>query len=677
MFRKCFYTIGIVALISGGNPSCLCAGDAQLNRFGHILTEELSIWQYEETGVEGYSFIRTESGRLVFNHNEDFPLTEIEYFDQDGQSVYSMTFKSVINLKLSPRCRYAAFSDVENLVVLEIASGDVQRFPASTLFAIDDKGRPAFYNPHKQIIQYGAVLVKVNSRLDEILFWQSKIVVAVDDYLYTIEADSLQRLNRFDGKIFELKTSDNCLLVSVKQQHGREYRFSLYQTEDLITYNQIDEAIFQQPMGIDTHEEIRAPLHYYESSFPSIVKNAYAQIQEWSHAYLHPGVDLFEEPYTEVYSVADGIVRAIITTGDEQYWRIAIERFDVPGEGYLYAHLNQNSFPFAVGDSVAAGDIVGTLYPAYNFSPHVHFVRISPVGTEWNGVWWVMDNPLVDITNMIDSIPPVFENALGSDLFAFRDSAGYYLDPMNLSGEIDIIAKCLDYAYEVDFYSRIVPYDLKFQLYSILNPDSVVYERYGFALDMPLDTYFDIYYYTLVLNTIYSRDATCFSTNDNSNRDFFFILTNSNGDSVITEEDSFECFDTTQLPDGAYLLKVTMRDAALNETAQHMGIVINNGVPVMPSPDLSFRGNSIVLCECNPNPANPVTTITIELPVSEVIELSVYNVLGSKTAQVANGLFSAGRHYFHWDAANLSSGIYLIKLEAGGQTFTKRAAVLK
>lgn len=426
-----------------------------------------------------------------------------------------------------------------------------------------------------------------------------------------------------------------------------------------------------------THEPIRAPLHYYESSFPSLVRNAYAQIQEWGDVYLHPGVDLFEEPYEEVYSVKDGVVKAILTTGDEQYWRIAIENLDSPGEGYLYAHLNQDSFVFEVGDTVSAGDVIGTLFPAYSFSPHLHFARISPLGPEWNGDWWTVDNPLVDITNMTDSLSPVIEYALGSDYFAFRTRDGLYLDPLDLYGEVQIITKCCDYAYSLAFESRITPWDLRFKLYSSLNPDSVIYEKYSFALDMPLDTYFSNQYETLVLNTIYSRDETCFSTNNSYNRDFFFIITNSNGDSVISAEDSLEVFNTHDFPNGSYILEVIAQDACENSTAAYMVISINNTSPAALHPRNPISPAQFTLGRNYPDPFNSTTTITYALPAASQVNLDLFNLRGRKIISLINGWKDAGYHQVTFNGANLASGVYVYRLLAGDYRASGRMVLLK
>jgi hypothetical protein len=68
----------------------------------------------------------------------------------------------------------------------------------------------------------------------------------------------------------------------------------------------------------------------------------------------------------------------------------------------------------------------------------------------------------------------------------------------------------------------------------------------------------------------------------------------------------------------------------------------------------------------NPSPANPKTAISIQLTAFSFVNLSVYDLLGRKIAELVNGSLSAGEHLVSWDASGNASGVYLVKLEAGG-----------
>ncbi|NUN10699.1 MAG: M28 family peptidase [Ignavibacteriaceae bacterium] len=78
-----------------------------------------------------------------------------------------------------------------------------------------------------------------------------------------------------------------------------------------------------------------------------------------------------------------------------------------------------------------------------------------------------------------------------------------------------------------------------------------------------------------------------------------------------------------------------------------------------------------------PNPFNPVTTIGFTLPVSAEVELSLYDIQGSKVADIFRGSKEAGNHKIIFEASGLSSGVYIYKLSAGDKIQTRRMVILK
>lgn len=83
------------------------------------------------------------------------------------------------------------------------------------------------------------------------------------------------------------------------------------------------------------------------------------------------------------------------------------------------------------------------------------------------------------------------------------------------------------------------------------------------------------------------------------------------------------------------------------------------------------------LAQNYPNPFNPSTQIRFTLQSSDVTRLTVYDVVGRQVAVLVNGTMPAGSHSITFDASNLTSGVYIYKLEAGGQVITKRMTLLK
>ena len=78
-----------------------------------------------------------------------------------------------------------------------------------------------------------------------------------------------------------------------------------------------------------------------------------------------------------------------------------------------------------------------------------------------------------------------------------------------------------------------------------------------------------------------------------------------------------------------------------------------------------------------PNPFNPSTGIKYSVPESGNIRLSVFNVVGEEVAVLVNGFSQAGSFEVTFDASNLSTGVYLYKLQSANSVQTKKMMLLK
>jgi|SRR5690554_150410 len=63
-----------------------------------------------------------------------------------------------------------------------------------------------------------------------------------------------------------------------------------------------------------------------------------------------------------------------------------------------------------------------------------------------------------------------------------------------------------------------------------------------------------------------------------------------------------------------------------------------------------------------PNPFNPSTKITFNLLQDAETELTVYNIMGEKVAELVNDFLTAGKHEIIFNGEGLASGIYIYKL---------------
>jgi hypothetical protein len=78
-----------------------------------------------------------------------------------------------------------------------------------------------------------------------------------------------------------------------------------------------------------------------------------------------------------------------------------------------------------------------------------------------------------------------------------------------------------------------------------------------------------------------------------------------------------------------------------------------------------------------PNPFNPLTTIEFTLPKSEEVKIEIFNTLGQKIYVLLNQHMKAGNHEVEFNVANLSSGIYFYRIEAGEFQDVKKMIMLK
>lgn len=86
---------------------------------------------------------------------------------------------------------------------------------------------------------------------------------------------------------------------------------------------------------------------------------------------------------------------------------------------------------------------------------------------------------------------------------------------------------------------------------------------------------------------------------------------------------------------------------------------------------------SFGLAQNYPNPFNPSTTINYTIKSAGAVNLSVYNLMGQKVATLVNEAKTAGTHSIRWNAAGAASGMYYYRLEANGQSITRKMMLIK
>ncbi len=86
---------------------------------------------------------------------------------------------------------------------------------------------------------------------------------------------------------------------------------------------------------------------------------------------------------------------------------------------------------------------------------------------------------------------------------------------------------------------------------------------------------------------------------------------------------------------------------------------------------------SLELTQNVPNPFNPTTVIGFQLSVASLVSLKVFDMLGREIAVLVDGFQTAGEHQVQFDATNLSTGVYLYRLETTYGSITKKMHLVK
>ncbi len=78
-----------------------------------------------------------------------------------------------------------------------------------------------------------------------------------------------------------------------------------------------------------------------------------------------------------------------------------------------------------------------------------------------------------------------------------------------------------------------------------------------------------------------------------------------------------------------------------------------------------------------PNPFNPSTTISFDIPTAEFTILDIYDSFGRLISRLFADWLSAGHHQLDWCADNLPSGMYLCRLQSSGRIDTRKLTLLR
>jgi hypothetical protein len=137
--------------------------------------------------------------------------------------------------------------------------------------------------------------------------------------------------------------------------------------------------------------------------------------------------------------------------------------------------------------------------------------------------------------------------------------------------------------------------------------------------------------------------------------------------------------DTSQLSAAArrsFCIKSEVSDGAGDSTSRvhHVQIMHDKVIPLRRT---SLNPSAFALKQNVPNPFNPDTRITFDLPKVSRVSLAVYDVKGREVARLVDGSIDAGTHTVSFNADHLVSGIHFYRLVADEFVAVNKMIVLK
>jgi hypothetical protein len=334
------------------------------------------------------------------------------------------------------------------------------------------------------------------------------------------------------------------------------------------------------------------------------IGNAWGNYQNYGSPYCHNGQDIMTPALWPAVAIKAGYVKAIFLGGSPMYNGVTVA--DSAGaafcSGYMYYHIDNSTIRVQEGDTIAVGDTLGLIatWSVAQFH-HNHFSANHNSGIIWSDYGAFYHNPLLDLSPDEDTIVPNFLDAYTGQRFAVcRNNTSSYQNKDSVYGTVDLICRLEDRINHRLWKTAIYRID-----YSIRD----TFGNYVVPLTRAVQMSDSIDGYTPGQSrAVYKQDGTCnsYCNYDSLNRRYFYIFTNTDGDSIIEPSDSLAGWNTTLSADGDYWVKVIARDEYGNTAIDSMMVKVKNnptsrhdvGVVSIASPPAAVESGTVVAPAC-------------------------------------------------------------------------------
>ena len=175
---------------------------------------------------------------------------------------------------------------------------------------------------------------------------------------------------------------------------------------------------------------------------------------------------------------------------------------------------------------------------------------------------------------------------------------------------------------------------------------------------------------------IFTLSATDFDVSPNYDLTFHDYKT---GESLLIDESFRYSFETQRLKPQEVPVLTSLTAWAIKAKSSEGN---RFGITLTPSTSVSIDDEidaptEFTLGQNYPNPFNPTTNINYSVGEAGPVNITVYNTMGQKVAELLNTTKNAGSYQLTWNATGVASGIYYYRLTAPGQVLTRQMTLIK
>lgn len=107
------------------------------------------------------------------------------------------------------------------------------------------------------------------------------------------------------------------------------------------------------------------------------------------------------------------------------------------------------------------------------------------------------------------------------------------------------------------------------------------------------------------------------------------------------------------------------------------GTILSKSHPTSVNSEGDLDLKNFSLLQNYPNPFNPETTIQYIIPTTNMVTITVYDIMGKKVKELVNEYKTRGSYKVIFNAGSLSSGIYFYQIKSGNYAETKKLILMK